>query len=123
MLLDTTIFIDFLKGKKKIKEFLEKEKNLFTSVVVLMEILAGLKGKKQAKSFEKFLAESLITVYHINKQISSLALDLFKDYFYSSNLGIADSIIAATAIVYKEKLVTANIKHFKPVKNLKTRKM
>jgi len=123
MFLDTTVFIDFLKGKQKIKKFLEEEKKLSTSVIVVMEVLAGFSGKRQAKEFEKFLEESLITVYHIDEKISYLALELFKNYFYSHSLGIADSLIAATAMVYRQKLATANLRHFKAVEKLKLQRL
>lgn len=118
MLLDTNIFIDFLKGNLHAKTFFEKEQPIATSIICVMEIIIGLSAKKDVKAFENFLQSALIHVYLLNERISKKAYELFIDYHKSRGIGIADVFIAATAIVNSEKLATLNLKHFSGIKDV-----
>lgn len=117
-LVDTNIFIDFLKGKKEAQVFFEGERNLSTSVVVVMEIIIGLPNEKEINLFEKFLYKSKTTIYPFTADISEKAYLLFRQHQKSHGINIPDAFIAATALVQKQSLVTRNIKHFQMVKNL-----
>ena len=118
MLIDSTVFIDYLRGKEKAKKFLENpQERLITSVIVVMEIIAGLKRKKEIEDFLLLAQELNIEIIHLSFSISQTAFELFKDLHYQG-LGIADSLIAATSLEEKQKLVTHNTKHFKVIKNL-----
>jgi predicted nucleic acid-binding protein len=56
MLVDSTIFIHYLRGKKQAREFLTNPpETLSTSVIVVMEIVAGLKKRDLTDSFFAFL--------------------------------------------------------------------
>jgi len=81
-----------------------------------------LKNKKEAVKFENFLEKAQIKVFLIDNKICQKAYELFRNYFYSHHLGIADALIAATAMINNKKLITANIKHFTGIKNLKKQK-
>lgn len=118
MLVDTNIFVDFLKGNLNAKKFIEGEKNLSTSILTLMEVVAGLPKKNQIKSFEKFLNDAQIKVLQINETISSKAYSIFTQFHYQINMNTPDALIAATAIVYHEKLITLNTKHFLKITDL-----
>lgn len=114
MLVDSTVFIDYLRGNNKAKEFLLQSKKPFiTSVVVVMEIFIGFSSKKDAFSFLRLLDELQIEVVHISTTISHKSLELFKQY-YHDGIGIADSFIAATAFEEKHAIATHNTKHFSP---------
>jgi predicted nucleic acid-binding protein len=119
MLIDSTIFIHYLRGNKKAKDFLEDpSQDLFTSVIVVMEIVIGLKRKGLVESFLLFLEKNNIQVVHISRNISRSAFDNFLKYHHQG-LGIADSLIAACALSKTGKLATHNIKHFSMLKTLK----
>ena len=60
-----------------------------------------------------------IEVLEINENISMIAGDLFEKYYHSHGLGIMDALVAASAIVTKDTLVSHNIKHFTFIKELK----
>jgi len=57
-------------------------------------------------------------IVEINKEISLLAFNLIIKYGLKTRLGIADALIAATAIINKNLLWTMDTKHFTPVKEL-----
>lgn len=118
MLIDTNIFIDFLKGSSSAKRFFTEKKNLTTSVLVIMEIIAGLPKKNDVKKLATFLESSQIKVYQINEAVSIKAYQIFTDYRWITGISIADSLIAATALVDRKTLVTLNTKHFAKIKEL-----
>ncbi len=111
MLVDSTVFIDYLRGNNKAKEFLFQNKHLITSVVVVMEIIVGFSSKKDTFDFLHLLEELDIEIIHISSSISYKAFELFQQYF-RSGLGIADSFIAATAQEEKQAIATHNTRHF-----------
>ena len=118
MLVDTNIFIDFLKGNLYAKKFIEEEENLSASILTVMEVVAGLPKKNQIKSFEKFLDKAKIKVLQINETISLKAYSIFTKFHHQTSTNIPDALIAATALVYHEKLTTLNTKHFLKIADL-----
>lgn len=118
MIIDTNIFIDFLKGSLSAKKFFEKEKRLSTSILCVMGIIAGFSKKEEIKKFEAFLEKGQIRVYPIEREISKIAYQLFIKYHHSYGQRIPDSLIAATCLFYKEPLATLNTKDFRFIKEI-----
>ncbi len=54
----------------------------------------------------------------IDEQVSAKARQLVEDYYLSHGLLIADSLIAATAIVFGETLATKNMRDFRFIPEL-----
>ena len=120
MLLDTSTFIDFIREHKPALEAFERTLlGQSTSVVTKLELIAGLKLKKDIKSIETIFKDLDISILPINEEVSSTATDIMVKHYHSHGIGILDSFIAATALVYDEELVTKNIKHFDFIPNLK----
>ena len=107
-LVDSDIIIWYLKGRDKEVQLLEElsEKGeLFTSVVTIAEIRAGL--TKDAKKIIREL-KNIFKPLDITEEIAELTGEFKQKY----KLDIADMFIAATAVVNKLTLVTYNKKHF-----------
>ena len=107
-LVDSDIIIWYLKGRDKEVQLLEElaEKGeLFTSVVTIAEIRAGL-----TKDTKKIILElkNIFKPLDISEEIAELTGEFKQKY----KLDIADMFIAATAVVNKLTLVTYNKKHF-----------
>jgi predicted nucleic acid-binding protein len=111
-LLDSDIIIDFLKGDTLITGFMVKikeESNLFYSPLSKAEIYSGAfqnEYEKISLFFDKLQS------IDITDPIGEKAGILLNKYRKSHNIGIVDSLIAATAIYYNLKLITRNIKHY-----------
>ena len=58
----------------------------------------------------------------IDELISGKAMFYVEQHFHSHSLRLADALIAATAISAGAALLTANIKHYKPVADLELRR-
>lgn len=112
MLIDSTVFIDYLRGKKQAQKFLlDLKKPVITSVIVVMEITAGFSRRKDIEDFQKLLETFDIEVVHISSTVSFKALEIFNHY-YHTGIGISDSFIATTAFEERQPIATHNVKHF-----------
>ncbi|GIW65721.1 MAG: hypothetical protein KatS3mg094_240 [Candidatus Parcubacteria bacterium] len=90
-----------------------KNTPLFISFISFIEILSYPKLKDGDILVIKNFLNKFSKIY-INDDISELAAELKRRY----NLKIGDAIIAATAIYYKQILVTKDITDFKKVKEI-----
>ena len=111
-LFDTDVLIDHLRGYEGARKLLLKfkdERN-YCSVITTGELLFGMREHERKKTFA--LIESLEEV-NVNKEIVRLAHDV-KSRAHAQNiqLELNDCIIAATAIKFKQVLVTRNEKHY-----------
>jgi len=81
-----------------------------------MELLQGAKNKRELAKIKKELSSFNLLAFH--NEIAKLSTNLIKDYGLSHNLQIADSIIAATSLVYSIPLFTHNKRDFQYIPNL-----
>ena len=81
-----------------------------------MELLQGAKDKRELRKIEKEL--SSFNRLAFNDEIACLATNLIKEYVLSHSLQIADSIIAATCLIYNIPLFTHNKKDFRFIPGL-----
>jgi len=82
-----------------------------------MELVVGAISKIDLAKINKNLDNIIIAF--INDEIYTTALTLLQKYSLSHNLGLADSIIAATAIVTDLELFTYNLRDYKFISELK----
>lgn len=115
-LLDTTVFVDYLRGDLETNEYLSRQPIIRCSIITAAEILRGANNKKAQKETEKLL--SRIQILPVIPSIGELMVNLIKQYSLSHGLEIPDALIAATSIEGKLTLVTANTKHFSFIKDL-----
>ena len=116
-LTDTDVLIDFLRGNEKAIEFIsENSENILVSTITVTELYAGLRNENEMNELDSFLG--LFQIISIDAEIAKKAGLLKREYLKSHNLGIADCLIAASAIASNAKLKTLNIKHFPMFKNL-----
>lgn len=133
-LLDSTAYIDLEKALKNRRDAwarntiahsltyrLEKG-NPFLSIVTVVEILRGLHGDiaspDKAQRFKQF-APAEFTFLDITNEIGYLASEIMARLEGAGQrIGLADSLIAATAVHHRLTLVTANERHFGRVVDL-----
>jgi predicted nucleic acid-binding protein len=116
-LVDTDILIDFLRGKRKAKEFLSsllEESNIFCSAVTVAEIAAGIRPGEEERT--KALLDH-IEVLDVTRDVAEKA-GLYKRSAKGHSLELDDCLIAATAFVHKAVLATGNGKHY-PMKDVR----
>ncbi|MEQ1605987.1 MAG: type II toxin-antitoxin system VapC family toxin [Pyrinomonadaceae bacterium] len=98
-------------------EAAERESNLLISSMTKMELVIGSRDKPHLKETLEFLTR--FKIISINEQISDQASELVERYCLSHRLMISDAIIAATALVLDESLISRNQKDFRFIDGLK----
>jgi predicted nucleic acid-binding protein len=83
-----------------------------------MELLQGLRDKREYRTLQKYLRNWSIEIIQINESISSRAMFFMEDYCLNNSMKLGDAVIAATALEYGEVLLTANEKHYGFIPNL-----
>ena len=107
-LIDTSVLIDFLRGRVK---------NLgdSISVISLMEVLRVLDKRKRVEVLKEL--EEIYTVYPIDEKVALEYAELYYELKGKGRLiADLDLIIASTAKAYNEKLITRD-KDFLAVKD------
>jgi predicted nucleic acid-binding protein len=92
------------------------------SVVSYMEIVQGIKNKRELSLFKKHFNLWGVEILHIDEIVSANAMSLVESYFLSSAMELGDALIGATAVAHKQKLLTANVKHYKVIPKLQLEK-
>jgi tRNA(fMet)-specific endonuclease VapC len=123
MVVDTGIFIDYLRSKDKSKTILQNlpdDVELYISSVTLYELYMG------ATSPQKWIDVKTLTddipVLPFTKTISEKAAIIYQELKKENKIiEFRDIFIAATAMTHNLPVLTRNKRHFTRVKGLKLR--
>ena len=112
VIFDTNILIELYRGNLAVKEDVERMNAsvFYVSSITVAEFMVGAKDKVDFKRIENQLSK--YTPIPINTAITEIFIDLFRTFTLSRKPGIADTLIAATALYYHLPLYTLNRKHF-----------
>ena len=117
ILIDTDVIVDFLRGYTKAISYVENHSaEIVLSSIVVAELYAGVRDDERAR-LDDFV--TLFPILPITSEIAK-AGGLFKrDYHKSYGIGLADALMAATAVTEDAELKTLNTKHYPMLKGLK----
>lgn len=118
-LLDSDIVIDYLRNyqptMRSLDNLLKQGDSLFISAITNLELHAG-ESITKAETLEKINnLFSRLSIVEINAEIAGLAGDFRRIYTTS----VPDALIAACACSISAALITKNVKHFKPITEIK----
>ncbi len=122
MLIDTDVLIWYMKGNKKALRAIENLGGFFVSVVTYIELVQGMRNKKELKELRKAFRQWNTKILYINEEVSAKAMFYVERHYLSDSLKLADSLIAATALVNGLAVLTGDDKHYRIIKELETRK-
>jgi len=122
MIIDTDVLIWYMKGNEKAYKAIERANNFFISVVTYMELVQGMRNKKELNSLRKSIHTWDAKVLYISEEISSKAMFYVEQHFLRHSLQLADALIGATAVAYGLPILTGNDKHYKTVKDIQITK-
>lgn len=122
MLVDTDVLIWYLKGNDKAYKIIENSTNFFISVVTYMELVQGMRNKKELNNLRKALHIWNAQILYISEEISVKAMFYVEQHFLSNSMQLADALIGATAIAYGNPVLTGNDKHYKVLKDLEIKR-
>ena len=122
MIIDTDVLIWYLRGNQKAQKTVIASIPFKISIVNYMELLQGMKDKRELRILQKCFKEWSTEIIQINENVSSRAMFFVEDYFLSHSMELGDAIIAATALEHHEILLTANEKHYAFIPNIQISK-
>jgi predicted nucleic acid-binding protein len=122
MLVDTDVLIWYLKGNENAYQVIENASNFFISVVTYMELVQGMRNKKELNNLRKALHIWNAKILYISEEISAKAMFYVEQHFLSHSMQLADALIGATAIAYGNPVLTGNDKHYKVLKDLEIKR-
>ncbi len=120
MVVDTSVFIEFLRATKKDKTLLYKiadDSKLYVSTVTLFELYAGATNHSKWMDI-KLLTEDLILL-PLTVDVSQYAAKIFQKLRLENQIiEFRDIFIGATAIANKLPILTLNKKHCSRIADL-----
>ena len=117
LLLDTDVLVEYLRGRREAVEYLESlSSDLYLSVISVAELFAGVKGDEEERSLKQFLLA--FAILPITEKVARLGGLYRRDFGPSHDTGLADALIAATAVENGANLVTFNRRHFPMVSRI-----
>lgn len=118
VIVDTSIWVDLLRGNSDAETFLLGTSPLIVSRVTVLELIHGVPSRRNIPLLKRQLDALRATVTEVNERISELAGSLYEKHCHADGIGIIDAFIAATTIDMNEQLATHNTKHFKAISHL-----
>lgn len=122
MIVDTDVLIWYLKGNENAFEAIGDLNKLFISVVTYMELVQGMRNKKELNTLRQALKIWNAKIIYISEEICAKAMFFVEQHFLSHSMQLADALIGATAISCGETVLTADDKHYKVLKDLQIKK-
>jgi len=120
MVVDTSVFIEFLRKKDKTNTILYSISEVFPlaiSSVTLYELLMGATDNKKIYDI-RLLTEDLL-ILPFDDRVATKSGEIYHKLRRENKMiEFRDIFIAATCIVYEMPLKTLNIKHFERISGL-----
>lgn len=116
MVVDTDILIDYLRKRAEAVAFIESEVDrIYLSTVSVAELYQGVRSEIEITTLNTFT--DAFPVLDLTHAIAREAGLFRKQYRPSHGCGLADCMIAATAVQKGMPLATLNLKHYPMVES------
>lgn len=86
------------------------------SVVVAMELTQGALNRTELAGIQRVFRRAGVEIIPLSPTIGALALSYLEQYALAYNIKMGDALIAATAVLNRQPLMSGNVKdlHFIP---------
>ncbi|MBE0638379.1 MAG: type II toxin-antitoxin system VapC family toxin [Bacteroidales bacterium] len=120
VVVDTSIFIDYLRAKDKRNTVLytiSDNLRICISSVTLYELLIGATDKQKTQDVHLLTDDTIILPF--DEEVSIRASKIYHDLRKSNNMiEFRDIFIASTCMIHKLPILSSNKKHFQRIKGL-----
>jgi len=117
-LVDTDVLIDYLRGSEHAAEFLEGlQGDLLISTISVAELFSGARGPEEQVALDHFMLA--FEVISVDERLARQGSIFRQEYHPSHGIGLADALIAASAIDSGAELVTFNRRHYPMVEHVR----
>ncbi len=118
MIFDTDILIWYLRGNPKAAAAIDESSNRAISLVTFMELLQGAKSKSETHQIKRFLKDFGFETLPLSEKVGYRASIYVEEYALAHGIGVADALVAATAVEENLPVLSGKTKHFKCIKDL-----
>lgn len=118
MVFDTDVVIWVLRGNSRAAAAVDAETERAISIVTYMELVQGARSRQELRQIKSFLTDAEFRVLPLSDGIGHRASIYVEEYGLGTALGVADALIAATAVAHNAGLYTGNRKHYGAIKEL-----
>jgi predicted nucleic acid-binding protein len=122
LIVDTDVLIWYSRGCQKAIDALHSLDKFSISLVTYIEIVQGVRNKRELNAFKKALGILNAQIIQIDEIISTKAMFFIEQYALSHSMELADTLIGATAITKQITLFTGNEKHYRHLPEINIRK-
>ena len=122
VLVDTDVLVWYLRGNEKAYNAIEKLENFSISVVTYMELVQGMRNKKELNILRQAINAWNCKILYITEEISAKAMFAVEQHFLSHSMQLADALVGSTAVAHGLPLLTGNDKHYKTMKGLQIKR-
>jgi hypothetical protein len=118
IVLDTTVIVDILRRHAPALRFAEHlDEDVICSEITRVEVMRGLRSPERAPSEEFF---GTVIWAPLDERVARRAGAIGREWRRTHpGIGVADLVVAATALEIGARLATANVKHFPMFKGLR----
>lgn len=121
MVFDTDILVWILRGNLKAGRMIDASEDPAVSVVTYMELIGGAHDRAEIRSIKDVLAGHGFAVFPLDEKVGHRAAIYLEEYRLKSGLGLADALVAATAVENAAILCTGNARHFRAIADLEVK--
>lgn len=117
MHVDTDVLIWYLRGNARAAEALHQS-GWRLSAVAYMELVQGARDKGELSAIRRSLARQGAEIVPLDEATTSRAVLYMERHAHAHGLRLVDALIAATAVVAGQRLLTGNSQHYRAVAEL-----
>jgi len=121
VLFDTDVLIWLFRGNPKAARLVDATPERSISIVTYMELVQGARSRQELRQIKDFLSDAAFQVIPLTDGIGHRASIYVEEYGLGTALGVADALIAATAVEHNQPLCTGNHRHYSQIKELATK--
>jgi predicted nucleic acid-binding protein len=122
LIVDTDVLIWYSREHPAAIELLHDLDSFAISVVTYMEIVQGVRNKKELNTFKKALGVLNVKILQIDELVSTKAMFFVEQYALSHSMELADALVGATSIIKQMPLITGNGKHYRQLPGIQIQK-
>ncbi len=109
------------RGNESAAQLVERTDPRHLSVISYMELLQGARDRREWRTIKSFLADFAFQTVPLGENIGHRASIYMEQHGLKMALGVADALVAATAVENALTLCTANRKHYRHIAELDIR--
>ena len=113
MLIDTDVLIWLFRGRESARAAVSSCPQVKLSAVTYIELVQGVRDRDELRLLRRTIGQNAWQVAPLSESIGHRATLYIENHALSHGMRLADALVAATAIECGETLLTANVRHYR----------